>query len=285
VICGASVRDYYIDDAADMKMAQGDVIYTLERPAGMNPEQYKAGFSGPSFDCAKAKTTGERLICWDAGLSRSDNALSQSYQAIRKSESPENFATIQAAERGWLAFLMKTCKASIAWPDQVGDRDAISQCLSQLLDDRTQLFDGVKGAKFGALTIEPRMRFHTRDNPVTEESDIYPVMSGGPQAAAFNAYIAKALMLDKWRMEDKTLFRYGSDVADDAFLHAHRSYSVTRFDSRIVSLGFSTSDFVGGHDEERGGFTLNWDMAKAKPIAVGDVLTGGWEPFVLDYCT
>jgi hypothetical protein len=286
VICGASVRDYYVDDGGDMKMAEGDVIYTLERPTGSNPEQYKAGYSGPSFDCITAKTTGERLICSDAGLSKSDIALSQKYLAIKKSESPESFATFQAGERSWLAYLMKSCGGNAAWPDQNDDRNTISGCIGSTLDARAALFDNVKGVRSGALTIEPRMRFRTRDNPNTEESDIYPVMSGGAQAAAFNAYIAKALKLGQWRMDDKTLFRYGSDIVPDgALLHAHRSYGVIRFDSRIVSLGFATTDFVGGHDEEPGGFTLNWDMAKAKPVTIADMLTGNWAPFVLTYCT
>jgi hypothetical protein len=47
-------------------------------------------------------------------------------------------------------------------------------------------------------------------------------------------------------------------------LHARRSYTVARFDGRIVSLEVSTSDFVGGHDEERGDTTLSWRMPKAR---------------------
>lgn len=285
VICGTSVRDFYVDDVSDMKMAEGDIIYTLERPTGMDTDQYKAGFSGPSFDCSKAKSTGERLICSDAGLSKSDNALAQSYSAIRKTVSPESFASFRDGERGWLAYMMKACKANVAWPDLAADRAPIIDCMSQMLDARTELFDAVTGAKAGALTLEPRLRFRTRDNPPTEDSDIYPVMSGGPQAAAFNAYVTKALKLNGWRMDDKTIFRYGDDLDEGATLHAHRSYSVVRFDDRVASLSFGTSDFTGGHDEEHGGFALNWDMAKAKLIALGDVLTGNWQPVVLGYAT
>ena len=56
------------------------------------------------------------------------------------------------------------------------------------------------------------MLFRTRANPATEETDISPVMSGGPQANAFNAFAAKTMHLDAWRMNDKALFRYGNDV-------------------------------------------------------------------------
>lgn len=285
VICGTAARDFYIDDSSDLKMAQGDVIYTLERPTGMDPEQYTAGFSGPSFDCSKAKTTGERLICSDAGLSKSDTQLAAKYLAIKKTVSPESFATFQTGERGWLAYMMKACGANVPWPDLAADRTPIIDCMSQMTDDRADVLDGARSVKTGALTLEPRMRFHTRDNPPTEESDIYPLMSGGPQAAAFNAYVAKLLKLNAWRMDDKTLFRYGDDINEGATLHAHRFYSVLRFDSHVISLWFGTSDFTGGHDEERNGFALNWDLAKAKPIALADVLRGNWPPFVLNYST
>ncbi len=84
-------------------------------------------------------------------------------------------------------------------------------------------------------------------------------MRGGPEANAFNAFIAQALKLNRWRMDDKMLFRYGSDV-NGAKLHAHRFYAVDHFDAHIVRLSVSTSDFVGGRDEETGNTTLIWDM-------------------------
>src|ERR1700678_389896 len=60
VVCGTEVRDFYDDDNADLVMLLGDVVYSLERPTGMDPRQYKPGYSGPSFGCTAAKTTGER---------------------------------------------------------------------------------------------------------------------------------------------------------------------------------------------------------------------------------
>ena len=122
-----------------------------------------------------------------------------------------------------------------------------------------KLLGSVKVYRAGALTIEPRLRFRTRANPSTEESDIVPQMRGGPQADAFNAFIAKTLKLDRWRMDDKTLFRYGDDV-NGMTLHAHRFYSVSHFDDRALNLDVSTSDFVGGRDEERTDKTITWDM-------------------------
>jgi uncharacterized protein len=260
VTCGATVRDYYLDDHADMKMADGDVVYTLERPTGMDIEQYKAGFSGPSFDCTKAKTAGEKLICGDAGLAASDKKLATAYGALKKSLSPESFASFQSGQRAWIAYAMKSCGA-----DAPGsDKGTVTECLKDEYDSRAELLGSVKVYRAGALTIEPRLRLRTRANPSTEESDIVPQMQGGPQADAFNAFIATALKLDRWRMDDKALFRYGDDVNGQK-LHAHRFYSVDHFDARTVTLSISTSDFVGGRDEETGNTTLTWDMRANRP--------------------
>jgi uncharacterized protein YecT (DUF1311 family) len=285
VQCGNVVRDYYMGEDADLVLAEGDVIYRLERPTGMDPEQYKAGFSGPGFDCTHAKTAGEQLICGDAALSKSDAKLNAAFRALEKSESPESFATLRAGQRAWIAHAMKSCGADVPMPEDVGDRNSIVECLNSEYGDQADLLDGLKLDRAGALVIEPRMRFHARANPDTEESDFYPWMSGGAQAAAFNAFIVKALKLDRWRMDDKSLFRYGNDVNDQK-LHARRVYTVDRFDERVVSIRIATSDFVGGHDEEHYPTSFGWNMTKARPISLDDVFAGGgnWKKFALDYC-
>jgi uncharacterized protein YecT (DUF1311 family) len=285
VICGTAVRDYYIDDEADMVMAEGDVIYTLQRPTGMDPEQYKAGFSGPSIDCTKAKITGEKLICIDAKLAQSDQKLGAAWRKFKQSISPESFAGFQTAQRAWIAYEMKSCGGNGPMPEYAGDQGKITDCLGDAFDARAEMFDGLKTERAGALVIEPRVRFHMRGNPDIEESDVYPVMSGGPQAAAFNAFIAKTLKLDKWRMDDKTLFRYG-DSDRDIQWHAHRDYYVARFDSRVAMINIGTSDYVGGHDEERDVIPLAWNIEKSKPFTLDDVFEpkSDWKKFVVGYC-
>jgi len=285
VVCGAAVHDYYMDEHADIVMAEGDVIYTLERPTGVDPEQYKAGFSGPSFDCTAAKTTAEQLICSDAALAASDKKLGAAWRAIKGSVSGDSFATFAGAQRAWIANVTKRCGADVAMPVSEGEKSPITECLNTEYDERAQLLEGVKVARSGALVLEPRMRFRVRAKPDTEETDIAPHMSGGPQANAFNAYIARTLHLDRWRMDDKTVFRYGDD-AGDMKLHAERFYSVDRFDGRVLALAIGTSDFVGGHDEESGGFTVNWDLATSKPIGFEDVFAKGadWTRFAAKFC-
>ncbi len=284
VYCGKDVRDYYFDEHSELVMAEGDVIYTLARPDG-NPQDYQAGYSGPSFDCTKAKATGDRLICRDAALSKSDKKLGDAYVALKKSESPESFATFQNAQRAWVAHVMKGCGANVPMPETFGERKIIAECLNTEYDDRASLLDGSRAARAGALVLEPRMRFRTRAKPDTQESDIYPWMSGGPQSAAFNDFISKTLSLDKWRMDDKELFQFGDDVGE-LKLFAQRFYSVVRFDARIVSFQVSTHDYTGGSRDARGQSAFTWDLAKGRLVTFDDVFAKGrnWKKFVTAFC-
>lgn len=280
VICGADVRDYYVDDNAAIAMAVGNVIYTLQRPDSMDGNQMTAGYTGPSFDCTKANTAAEKAICTDAALAKADRKMDAAYRRLKATETPESFATVQASQRSWLSYVLKSCSAGDG--DGAGD---LNQCLQDNYPDRADRLDGVRALKAGALVLEPRMRFFSKSKPETEESDIYPWMAGGRETAAFNAFVFKALGLDKRRMDDKNLFPFGNDV-NDLKLFARRTYSVARFDSRIVSLEIWTYDYTGGAHEVLGEFALNWDMAKARPILLTDVFDGRkpWKRFVTDFC-
>ena len=285
VICEGKPRDYYVDDNSALVTWQDDVVYTLERPTGMDPQQYTPGFSGPAFDCAKAKTAGEQMICRDAALSKADRKLNEAFSRLKATETPASFDTVRVAQRDWIAYVTRSCHAGGSMPDDVGDRDAMQGCLEEHFSDRAQRLANAEVAKAGALVLEPRMRLMTRKRPETEESDIYPWMSGGPAATAFNAYVSATLALDKRRMDDKDLFPFGEDVADMK-LSALRTYSVARFDAHVVSLQVSTFDYTGGAHEVLGETSLNWDMARAKPFTLDDVFAKEkpWRAFVTDFC-
>ncbi|MBI3677339.1 MAG: DUF3298 domain-containing protein [Proteobacteria bacterium] len=286
VACDGGSFDYYVDHDGNLQMALKDVIYTLQRPEPIETNDVKPGYSGPSFDCLKAKTTADKLICWDAALSKSDSDLAVSYAQLKKSESVEGFAAIQTTQRIWLAYALKSCGATGAMPDNPGDKRTMTDCLNDEYRDRADTLGGAKVLKSGALVLEPRLRTFTKLKPPTSDTDFSPLMSGGPQAAAFNAWIAKSFRLSKRRMDDKDLFAFGSDIPEGMKLYARRTYSVTRFDSKIVSLQVATYDYTGGAHEAIAESALSWDMAKSKPLLLGDVFAKGkaWKKFVSDFC-
>jgi uncharacterized protein len=285
VVCGDTTRDYYIDAKANLRTYETGVVYTLERPTGMETSRYEPGFSGPSFDCAKAKSAGEQTICRDAALSEADRKLDAAYRRLKSTMSTASFATVQKSQRDWLAYVARSCRADGTMPNDAGDRGTLQGCLNDNYADRAERLEAAEVAKAGALALEPRMRTFTRAHPDTEESDIYPWLTGSREGDAFNAYIAKALRLDQHRMDDKDLFPFGEDVADMK-LSAHRTYSVKRFDARIASLEIETFDYTGGAHEVIGESSLNWDMKRGRAFALKDVFDDAkpWRKFAVDFC-
>ena len=285
VVCGDKARDYYIDASANLRTYEGGVVYTLERPTGMETARYEPGFSGPSFDCAKAKSAGEETICRDAALSEADRKLDAAYRRLKSTMTAASFATVQKSQREWLAYVAKSCHADGPMPEDAGDRSTLQGCLTDNYVDRADRLEAAKVARAGMLALEPRMRTLTRARPDTEESDIYPWMTGGREAEVFNAYVAKALKLDQRRMDDKDLFPFGDEVADMK-LSAHRTYSVQRLDAHVASLQIQTFDYTGGAHEVIGESSLNWDLRRGGAFTLKDVFDDAkpWRKFATDFC-
>lgn len=84
----------------------------------------------PSFDCTKAVTPIERLICQDAELSFLDRQMAESYQTVLKGASAERKEIIRRQQVKWLAEYRRTCNAPLSDTQR---RDCIDQHLSDRL--------------------------------------------------------------------------------------------------------------------------------------------------------
>jgi len=84
----------------------------------------------PSFDCAKAVTPVERLICQDVGLSFLDSQMANSYQMVLKGASAERKEIIRRRQAEWFADYGRTCNASLS---ETQRRDCIDRYLSDRL--------------------------------------------------------------------------------------------------------------------------------------------------------
>jgi uncharacterized protein YecT (DUF1311 family) len=72
-----------------------------------SPKFFQAG-----FDCAKAGTVLEKLICGSRALAALDKALAETYGALRKKLSAADQETLRAEQRAWLAGRDKACAAA-----------------------------------------------------------------------------------------------------------------------------------------------------------------------------
>jgi uncharacterized protein YecT (DUF1311 family) len=84
----------------------------------------------PSFDCTKAVTPVERLICQDARLSFLDSQMAESYRTVLKGASAERKEIIRRRQAEWFADYSHTCNAPLS---ETQRRDCIDRYLSDRL--------------------------------------------------------------------------------------------------------------------------------------------------------
>jgi len=62
-----------------------------------------------SFDCAKARTDQERMICSDSALSSLDAKLAKTYKSVLAESTAARTAEIQAQQKEWLRTVRNNC--------------------------------------------------------------------------------------------------------------------------------------------------------------------------------
>jgi uncharacterized protein YecT (DUF1311 family) len=120
----------------EVSIAAGDVVLIVNDPekqqgdccsAGTMTTRYRlvgSSFSAigppvhktdpPSFDCGKAATPVELLICQDVELSFLDSQMAHSYQMAFKDASPERKEIIRRKQAEWFANYSRTCNAPLS---------------------------------------------------------------------------------------------------------------------------------------------------------------------------
>lgn|SRR5579871_402202 len=83
----------------------------------------------PSFDCAKAATPVEVLICKDVELSFLDSQMANSYKMAVKDASAERKEVIRRQQAEWFADYSRTCNARLSEAER-------HDCIDRFLSDR-----------------------------------------------------------------------------------------------------------------------------------------------------
>ena len=225
----------------------------------------------PGFDCAKATTPIDRLICSDQDLAALDRKLTERYVQLRDRLSPEGLTVLRDSQRKWLAG-RKEC--------MTGDTAAL--CLSSQYTERTNdLAAQYKTA--GTLSIENRENNRRIPRWRVDESDSFPWMAGTPQARAdaFNHYIAERLNLAKGMFAASGIKLDARPEGDTTF---SRYYEIHRFDDRLISLEiyqFHESYFGHGWRAE---YAITWDLRRDRPLRIADIFRSDrdWRQAIYD---
>lgn len=74
------------------------------RPASARPEPTRPTSARPSFNCANARTRGEREVCSDAGLAALDRSMSAQFGRAMSAASPTQRRLLEQTRGGFLAY-------------------------------------------------------------------------------------------------------------------------------------------------------------------------------------
>jgi uncharacterized protein YecT (DUF1311 family) len=262
VICGGEVTTYLRIHSADLLVRAGDVILRLaprENESGVDVAEWVQPIT-PGFDCDKASTTAEQLICMDFDVARLDRTIARLYAALRHDVSEASFATIQTTQRIWLGHTARSCAGGPLPADWIERRD-MTLCLRTAYEDWATLYKRLKVTRIGSLAIEPRMHIIAAERP-RDKSDwiVYPWMIGSPEATAtaFNALIER-------RLVPQATYLTGERVLDphaDYPISAWRDYAIDRAKDRSLSISIFGQVFNGGTQGEISE-TIRFDMDHA----------------------
>lgn len=165
---------------------------------------------GASFDCKKARTKVEKLICASAELSKLDEELDAAYKTALKNEGEEQDKIIRESQKNWIKY-RDNCK------DAYCIRRAYEMRLSSLTVTHIYAFswgetdEEMKAAGFTSGTIDmrkPVYPFELKEGKGVEVCDIYKknlVALGYPNLACerkVSPEYAGILKLPGWRKLD-----------------------------------------------------------------------------------
>jgi uncharacterized protein len=230
----------------------------------------------PGFDCTKAGTAVDRLICSHEPLAGQDRALADRYEQLRQGISPEGFAVLRKDQRTWL-----TSRNDCMAKDQ--NHDAAVACLSESYTSRIdELRKEFRSA--GGLSIEKRDVERHLARLRVDESDIYPWLVAKPQARAdaFNGYVAQRLQLAKGQFAASGIKLDPRPPDDTTF---SRYYEINGFDDRLISIEFfQFHESYFGHGW-RSEFAINWDLGRGRPLRLVDLFRSDkdWKQVTYDF--
>jgi uncharacterized protein len=191
--------------------------------------------SAASFDCAKAGTRIEKLICADAELSRLDTELGRLYAAARRSAAEP--AAVKRAQRDWL-------KQRDRCPDSI--------CVADAYRARIAALGGTPAGGSAAAMGEPKRQRTAKEVRITQEGPRFEIKAayprlGGDQAAAAAeqtlAGVVEAEVEDFRQLYREMLAEGGHEGQPWALDIAYDEvYAAPRF----WSIGLASYNYTGG---------------------------------------
>lgn len=249
--------------------------------------------SAASFDCTKAVSPLEKVICGNEELSRLDEQLAEKYRSGLNALSPEGQSLLRRGQRDWLALVRTHCASRLGQPaDPI--RDDATQCLRREYDARLQGL-GTSAQRLGPYMFSRVDRFLLQ--PVSLGDDIggsregftfaeisYPRIDAPANAATlgWNRYIAAMAEASKTDASDSGC---GIDTGDDCSPDTDwgSGFELVSAQQDFISLSYYTWWYWHGaaHGSSRV-YNINYLLATGKELSIDSLFVpgSGWKRFL-----
>ena len=232
-----------------------------------------------SFDCGKASSPHERLICSNDELSSADNNLGAIYKAALAAVDAGKKTEFVAGQRGWLKENIAACPAS-------GEKDSkavpclldrYNRRLSSLISVlREEVFAKTPEVKSGPYTFKTP-RFHLEFSNGQETLDISYVVMTAPKTQMAEAW-------NKLNFVDDSTFRAGCDGQGEGYAKQELDLATDRF----INLRKEDWSYCEGMAHGQGDANVETIILQPAPhkLVAGDVFkaTAAWQDTVAALC-
>jgi uncharacterized protein len=227
--------------------------------AGLAPAALLWATPGLAFDCGKASTTVEHLICGSAEAKASDDAMAAAYSALSAQLDEAGRKDLLASQRWWLSYRDEVCMN--------GD----ASCVVSLTDTRRdQLTATPVRSGPGAPSFLPHL-FFQEGTPTT-----YEVNLGYPQIVSPETAGERALneALEMAAMGDSSTFL--AELGPDDFVPPGQmdyelSYRIAYADANLVSVGFDIYSYGGGAHPNSWTRAVNFLTGEGRELVFADM--------------
>jgi uncharacterized protein len=204
-----------------------------------------ANAGAASFDCTKAASRIEKLICADAELSRLDSELGQLYDDARRAAGTD-LATLKRAQRAWLK-----------QREDCGDSDCVARAYRQRIAELggdAEVTDGGSGEGSAAEAAmgEPKTQRTAKEVKITQSGPKFNVEVAYPRLGSDKAAAAGERVLEGVVDEQLGQFRdyYRELLADGGHVgppwELVIGYDAPFTAARFWAIGLSGYTYTGG---------------------------------------
>lgn len=226
--------------------------------AGLAPVALLWATPSLAFDCSKASTEIEHVICGSAEAKASDDAMSAAYSALAAQLDEAGKKDLLASQRHWLAYRDTACQGYEAF------------CVISMTDTRrAQLTATPVRAGPGAPSFVPRLYWHA-GTPTTYEVNIgYPqVVSPSGASGALNQALEAAAMADS----EMFMAALGpDDYVPPGQMTYDLTYRIAYADADFVSVGYDVYSYGGGAHPNAWTVAVNFLLDEGRPLAFEDL--------------